>query len=332
MEILSKIDRVIMNTINRIILFVLVALYMLFSLYIVSTVVSLDGNSIDWAMSFSGGISSCIAEFWTMPIETSKVRMQLSKGSVSMTGAFFDMVKNEGLFSTWNGVTAALCRQFLYQSIKMMIYEPIRNGLSSTFGTELDGSATLWQMVLAGGFAGLLGAMITSPFDMAKVRAQADSSLDRTKAQMEYVLVSIYRHGGAKALWTGWVPSAQRAFIINASELATYGYVKRNIMMYLGYGDNITTHFLASCVAGFVAAAASTPPDRLKILLMAADPGTYSGLVDCLIKTVRSQGVLGLYKGFVANWARMAPWNLMFFVVLEQMNQTLSSLSFLSDA
>lgn len=309
----------IMNTVSTMFFYLASALLVCFILYFVGTVVSFDGE-VDWAMSISGGIASCIAEFITMPIETSKVRMQLNKGKVAigLTGAFMMMVKKESFFAPWNGSTAALWRQFLYQSVKMMIYEPIKNGLTVTFGGQPDGTALLWQMVLAGGLAGILGAMITSPFDMAKVKAQADSSIDRTNSLMPNVITSVVRTNGLQALWTGWVPSCQRAFIVNAAELATYGYFKMLIISNLGYGDTLITHFLASCMAGFVASVTATPPDRIKIILMAAEPGTYSGVIDCIVKTIRAQGVSGLFLGFVANWARMAPWNLLFFVVLEQ--------------
>jgi solute carrier family 25 (mitochondrial uncoupling protein), member 8/9 len=297
---------------------------MMIILYAVGKIVSLDGREVDWSMSMAGGIASCVAEFCTMPLETSKVRMQLNKGSITLSQAFFEMVRNEGVFSVWNGAVAALCRQFLYQSIKMMIYEPIRDGLA-IFGSEPDGTAALWQMVLAGGIAGMIGALLTSPFDLAKVRAQADTSIERTASRMEVVIPNVYRTAGVSALWTGWSASMQRAFIVNSSELATYGYFKMLIMFHMHYGDTLTTHFLASCMAGFVASLTATPPDRIKIILMAADPGMYNGVVDCFIKTVRAQGFLGLYKGFMANWYRMAPWNLLFFVVLEQTYSFLSA-------
>jgi hypothetical protein len=34
----------------------------------------------------------------------------------------------------------------------------------------------------------------------------------------------------------------------------------------------------------------------------------YSGLVDCLLKTVKAEGPLAIYKGFFAQWARVGPY------------------------
>lgn len=44
----------------------------------------------------------------------------------------------------------------------------------------------------------------------------------------------------------------------------------------------------------------------------------YRGMLDCLVKTVRSEGVLALYKGFLPAYARLGPWQLVFFVSYEQ--------------
>lgn len=44
----------------------------------------------------------------------------------------------------------------------------------------------------------------------------------------------------------------------------------------------------------------------------------YRGMVDCLVKTVRSEGPLALYKGFFPAYARLGPWQLVFFVTYEQ--------------
>ena len=36
----------------------------------------------------------------------------------------------------------------------------------------------------------------------------------------------------------------------------------------------------------------------------------YRGSLDCLIRTVRTEGVRALYKGFVPTFVRQSPWNI----------------------
>eukprot|EP00877_Chromochloris_zofingiensis_P007857 jgi/Chrzof1/3324/Cz12g20280.t1 len=54
----------------------------------------------------------------------------------------------------------------------------------------------------------------------------------------------------------------------------------------------------------------------------------YTGMMDCAIKTVQSEGVLALYKGFLPTWARLGPWQLVFWVSYEQMRHALHVESF----
>jgi solute carrier family 25, member 34/35 len=44
----------------------------------------------------------------------------------------------------------------------------------------------------------------------------------------------------------------------------------------------------------------------------------YSGPVDCFMKTVKYEGVRGLYKGGLANYMRMAPQYILTFVFFEK--------------
>lgn len=44
----------------------------------------------------------------------------------------------------------------------------------------------------------------------------------------------------------------------------------------------------------------------------------YSSMLDCFIKTVRSDGPLAFYNGFMPNFYRLGSWNVAMFLVYEQ--------------
>ena len=56
------------------------------------------------------------------------------------------------------------------------------------------------------------------------------------------------------------------------------------------------------------------PADVVKSRIMASGGAAnahaviYSGTIDCLVKTVRTEGVLALWKGFLPCWGRLGPW------------------------
>lgn len=82
------------------------------------------------------------------------------------------------------------------------------------------------------------------------------------------------------------------------------------------------TDYNSGC-SGLVSATMGTPFDVLKSRMM-NQPYTngkgelYRSTLDCLFKTVKGEGLPALYKGFVPNWSRMAPWSLTFWVVYEE--------------
>jgi hypothetical protein len=62
--------------------------------------------------------------------------------------------------------------------------------------------------------------------------------------------------------------------------------------------------------AGFIAALVTSPVDVVKSRIMNENLGNgtnYRGTWDCIQKAVRTEGLLGLYKGFLPNWMRIGP-------------------------
>lgn len=78
-------------------------------------------------------------------------------------------------------------------------------------------------------------------------------------------------------------------------------------------------------------AVASTPIDVIRTRLMnqrrvhiagnKLSSYIYSGSLDCLLQTIKNEGILALYKGFIPTWFRMGPWNIIFFITYEQLKQ-----------
>ena len=52
-----------------------------------------------------------------------------------------------------------------------------------------------------------------------------------------------------------------------------------------------------------------------------AKQNLYKSTWECGLATVRTEGFSALYKGFLASFMRMGPWNIIFFLVYEQLKQ-----------
>jgi len=80
-------------------------------------------------------------------------------------------------------------------------------------------------------------------------------------------------------------------------------------------------------VLGFVCSVVTSPVDLVKTRLMNQPfdhqgKGTvYSSSGDCFLKTIRSEGVFGIYKGFFPNWFRIGPHTIVAMMVYEQLRR-----------
>lgn len=48
---------------------------------------------------------------------------------------------------------------------------------------------------------------------------------------------------------------------------------------------------------------------------------SYKNTVDCFIKTLKNEGILAFYKGFLPNFGRLGSWNVVMFLTLEQVKK-----------
>lgn len=130
-------------------------------------------------------------------------------------------------------------------------------------------------------------------------------------------------------LWRGSGPTIARAMLLNMAQLGAYDQAKQNLMETGYFRDNIWLHLTASTFSGLLATTVSMPADMAKTRLqnMKAGPdGTvpYKGTADVLVKVVRSEGVLALWRGFVPYWLRLGQHTVYTFIIFEQINAAYS--------
>ena len=54
----------------------------------------------------------------------------------------------------------------------------------------------------------------------------------------------------------------------------------------------------------------------------------YKGIIDCFTKTIKNEGPLALYKGFMPVWLRLAPWQIIFWTSYEQLRKLNGKMGF----
>ncbi|CAL9055130.1 mitochondrial uncoupling protein 2-like isoform X1 [Musa acuminata AAA Group] len=276
----------------------------------------------------SSAIAACFAEFCTIPLDTAKVRLQLQKKAAAgdavaipkyrgMLGTIITIFREEGLTALWTGLVPGLHRQCLFGGLRIGLYEPVKAFL---FGDSFVGDISLIKKILAGLITGALAITVANPTDLVKVRLQSEGKLPPGVPRRYLGALDAYfkiiRQEGIGSLWTGLGPNIARNAIINAAELASYDHIKQTILEIPGFTDDIFTHVLAGLGAGFFAVCIGSPVDVVKSRMMG--DSSYKSTLDCFIKTLKNEGPLALYKGFIPNFVRLGSWNVIMFLTLEQ--------------
>lgn len=244
------------------------------------------------------------------------------------------ILRSEGAAALFSGVSATMLRQTLYSTTRMGLYDILKTRWTQDNGGVLP----LHRKIAAGLVAGGVGAAVGNPADVAMVRMQADGRLPlaerRNYRSVGDAIGRMARDEGVRSLWRGSSLTVNRAMIVTASQLATYDEAKEAILARRGPGaDGLATHVAASFTAGIVAAAASNPVDVVKTRMMnmkvaPGAPPPYAGAVDCALKTVRSEGPMALYKGFIPTVMRQGPFTVVLFVTLEQVRKVFKGVEF----
>lgn len=283
----------------------------------------------DWRPFVYGGLASCIAELGTFPIDTTKTRLQVqgqkndkkcaSLNYRGMTDALLKISKQEGFIALYSGISPAVLRQATYGTIKFGSYYSLKQYLE-------NGEESVRTNICCAVVAGMISSAIANPTDVLKVRMQVLGMENRLG--LFACFKDVYKLEGVSGLWRGVGPTSQRAAVIAAVELPIYDFCKHCLKSKLG--DSVYNHFISSFLASLATAVASTPLDVIRTRLMnqrnyiitdRKSNNVYKGSLDCLIQTVKNEGIMALYKGFIPAWIRMGPWNIIFFVTFEQLKK-----------
>ncbi|KAL4225977.1 hypothetical protein ACF0H5_013964 [Mactra antiquata] len=283
------------------------------------------------------GTSCMCAAAVTNPIDVIKIRMQLEKemseqkGLSHLKGRYYDgwlkgcgkIVHDEGIRGLYKGLFPSLLREGSYSTIRLGAYEPFKK----LFGATDPAHTPLWKKICAGAISGAIGSSIATPTDLVKVRMQAEGKLKDGEIKRYTSTFSafkdIFRESGIRGLYVGVGPTVKRAAILTATQIPAYDHSKHIILNAGLMEEGIPLHVTSSMIAGFCAALTSSPVDVVKSRVMNQCQVTkpYTSSFDCFFKTIRTEGPLGLYKGFIPNWMRIGPHTIVTFFVFEQLRK-----------
>jgi len=177
--------------------------------------------------------------------------------------------------------------------------------------------------IAAGAASGAVGAALGNPLFLIKARMQAYSPAFPVGTQHYYrnsfnALSTVWRTEGFRGLVRGIDAAILRTSMGSSVQLPTYNWTKNQLVTNGILPDkSIWTYLASSSVSGICVCIVMQPADTA-LTRMYNQPtikgpdgrliGTlYKNPIDCLWKTVKTEGVFGWYKGSTAHFLRIAP-------------------------
>ncbi|TDZ23202.1 Mitochondrial dicarboxylate carrier [Colletotrichum orbiculare MAFF 240422] len=265
-----------------------------------------------------GGSASSMAACVTHPLDLVKVRLQVRRPDApkNMIGTISHIIRTDGPTGLYNGLSASLLRQMTYSTVRFGVYEEIKVRLTRDNNGKPPSFPVLVTLASASGF---IGGISGNAADVLNVRMQQDAALPAAerrnyKHALEGML-RMAREEGIMSWFRGVLPNSMRAAAMTASQLASYDTFKGMLIRHTPMGDNLTTHFTASFLAGVMAATVTSPIDVIKTRVMSAS--TQEGLAHTLAKIYKAEGLGWMFKGWVPSFLRLGPQTICTFVFLE---------------
>jgi len=223
-----------------------------------------------------GAVAAMTATMTTHPLDVIKVRKQMSPN-----------ISYRGLF---NGLPDALKRQVFYSGIRFGLYDQIGPARK----------LQLIEKIFKGAFVGAVGAFVATPFDLAKVRKQANTA---------------HITSGFFSRWQGGAPTVARAAVVTSSQLTAFHHTKEWLTSHEWEENATTTNITASVVSGIVTSLISNPLDVMKTWRMTGRLDNPQ--IPSLVRIIKREGILSLYRGLTPTLARMCPYVVVLFMTKE---------------
>eukprot|EP01065_Artemidia_motanka_P012599 TRINITY_DN16947_c0_g1_i1.p1 TRINITY_DN16947_c0_g1~~TRINITY_DN16947_c0_g1_i1.p1 ORF type:complete len:329 (+),score=66.04 TRINITY_DN16947_c0_g1_i1:44-988(+) len=303
-----------------------------------------------WAEFVVSGVAAIGAITCTNPVDVVKTRLQL-QGDVSLARAegaaaatrgqyrgvghaLVAIGRDEGIRGLQRGLTAAWLLQFTNVGTRFGGYAAVKQLL----GISAQGGASSYpKLLLSGGLSGALAGAVSSPFFLLKTRLQAHTESSQTVVGYQRQATSlpgavreVLREDGVLGFWRGVGAFVPRVAAASSVQLSTYDVVKAAVMARLSWADGLKTHILSSWITGVAVVLAMQPFDFAATRMMnqpSAQGGggaVYRGPVDCIVKTVRAEGALSVYRGTLANYLRFGPYCILVFVFSERIKREIA--------
>lgn len=276
-----------------------------------------------------GGIAGVISRTLTAPIELYKIQRQ---NSYMENATIRDVLKKEGVCGLWKGNLTNIIRIFPQTGINYTVYKSIyesqllRTKFTHHQNKSYDKTHDSYRQMISGMMGGIISTICIYPLETIRSRLSLQTNKNHYSgiidAMKRMKIHELYR--GLSVGLMGFVPFNTLNFVI-------FHGVKHR-MMELNYKkeekkqiNNVYIYMMSGGIAGVGSVSITYPTDviRRRLHLQGFDKcvPTYDGIMDCIHKIYKSEGMYGYYRGLGACYMKLFPAVSIQFTIMEYLNE-----------
>jgi len=290
----------------------------------------------------AGGTAGAMEALCCQPLDTIKVRMQLSRsGRAPGTKARgfiatgYMIAQRETPLALYKGLGAVLSGIVPKMSIRFASFEAYKAWLAN----KETGETNVGGIFVAGLGAGVTEAVfVVTPMEVVKIRLQAQqhSLADPLEAPQYrnagHAVYAIVREEGFGALYRGVTLTALRQATNQGANFTAYQELKKFAHRLQPELTDLPSyqHMAIGLVSGAMGPFSNAPIDTIKTRLQkaTAEPGTtaFQRIAAIARDMWRQEGFRSFYKGITPRVLRVAPGQAIVFAVYERVRKALETL------
>ncbi|KAI6148346.1 mitochondrial carrier domain-containing protein [Pisolithus tinctorius] len=291
----------------------------------------------------AGGMAGAMEALCCQPLDTIKVRMQLSRSGRTpgtkprgfiATGAM--IVRRETPLALYKGLGAVLSGIVPKMAIRFASFETYKAWLAD----KATGETSVGNIFIAGLAAGTTEAVaVVCPMEVVKIRLQAQQHSLADPMEMPryrnaaHAVYTIVREEGATTLYRGVGLTALRQATNQGVNFTTYQELKKLAHRYQPELAELPSyqHMVIGLISGAMGPFSNAPVDTIKTRLQKAtyEPGTsgFQKVVAIAQDMWKQEGFRSFYKGITPRVLRVAPGQAIVFAVYERVRAIIEKLN-----
>ncbi|XP_030496280.1 nicotinamide adenine dinucleotide transporter 1, chloroplastic-like isoform X1 [Cannabis sativa] len=288
----------------------------------------------------SGASAGAIAATFVCPLDVIKTRLQVHgvpsghKGSI-IVSSLENIIKTEGLRGLYRGLSPTILALLPNWAVYFTVYERLKHLLHSHAVADDSHHLTIGANMVAAAGAGAATAISTNPLWVVKTRLQTQGMRPDVIPYKSIfsALTRIAHEEGFRGLYSGVLPS-----LVGVSHVAIQFPAYEQIKYYIAKKNNTTVDKLnsgsfaiASSISKVVASVLTYPHEVVRSRLQEQGHSRntevrYAGVIDCVKKVFRKEGIPGFYRGCATNLLRTTPSAIITFTSYEMIHRFLQGL------